>query len=47
MEEALHGNSACIQPLFSVVRTQLAGKQSPPFERALNSSLETALRFLI
>jgi hypothetical protein len=40
MEETLHGNCACMQPQFSAVRIALAGKQSPPFERAENSSLE-------
>jgi hypothetical protein len=34
MEETLHGNCACTQPPFSAPRTQHAGKQSPPFERA-------------
>jgi hypothetical protein len=45
MEETLHGNCACIQPPFSGVRTELAGEQSPPFERALNPGLETRLGF--
>jgi hypothetical protein len=45
MDKTIHGNCACIQPLFSAYRTELSGKPSVPFERAKNSSLETVLRF--
>ncbi len=47
MEETIHGNRVCIQPQFSGVKTQLTGKPSPPFERALNSDLEITLRSYI
>jgi hypothetical protein len=41
MEQTLHGSCASIQPPFSAYRTGLKGKQSAPFERALNNVLET------
>jgi hypothetical protein len=47
MDTTLHGSCACIQPPFSAVRTALAGKPSAPFERALNSGLETTLGLYI
>jgi hypothetical protein len=45
MEETLHGNCTCSQPPFSSYRTGLTGKQSAPFERALNSGPEMTSRF--
>jgi hypothetical protein len=36
VQETIHGSSACIQPPNSATKTQLTGKQSAPFERALN-----------
>ncbi len=47
MDKTIHGNRACIQPAFVICRTQLTGKPSPPFERVLNSGLETTYRFNI
>ncbi len=35
--KTIHGKCTCIQPAFSAYRTQLTGKTSAPFERALNS----------
>jgi hypothetical protein len=34
IDEAIHGNCACIQPAFSAVRTQFTGNPSASFERA-------------
>jgi hypothetical protein len=42
MDTTIHENSAFIQPPFSATRTGITGKTSPPFERALNSGLDTA-----
>jgi hypothetical protein len=47
MDTSIHRNSSCIQPPFSAVRNQLAGKQSAAFKRVLNSGLGTTLRFYI
>ncbi len=43
MDKTIHGNFACISLPFLANRTQLTGKPSAPFERALNG-LETTLR---
>ncbi len=47
MDRTIHRNNACTQPAFSGHRTQLAGKPSAPFEKALNTGLEMKLRFYI
>jgi hypothetical protein len=47
MDKTVHRNCACIQLAFSAYRTQLTGKQSTVFERALNSGLEKTLRLNI
>jgi hypothetical protein len=41
MNKAIRRNSACIQTAFSEYREGVTGKSRAPFERALNSNLET------
>jgi hypothetical protein len=47
MYKTIHRNCACIQPALAAYRTELKGKPTASFERALNSGLEMPLRFYI
>ncbi len=47
MNRTIHGNCPCIQLAFSAYRTQLAGKQSAPLERASNTCLELKLELYL